>query len=284
MKPGIFPLLLGILTLGCHLPLAGDSRVPFYLQPVVSARPAGEIKADDPLLAAAQPLDGQPAGSEPWYWVERPGTYSGFVENTRIGKNLRVRPGTVVRLRPDRESPVLTTVEEGDPTEVLWTGDWWEIQFTKAVPVYFQQPAVPAVVAPLPPPAQMSAESPPPAPAAVRPEASPRASAPPPPPPPPVESRPAVVPPVGTGSGERLSVDVEGYFRRSSPRLLVPAPQPYELVNVDGERLAYVDIGPMVGPWPVSDFLDTWVVVHGTKERSPRLGDVILRARTIRPR
>ena len=97
-----------------------------------------ELDSSDERFESAESVFDAAKLAEGWNWFEYEGSFRGFVENREVGKDLEVSIGALVHLRPSSNSPILATIEEGDPAKVIWAGDWVQIDFTKAVPVYFR--------------------------------------------------------------------------------------------------------------------------------------------------
>ncbi len=109
-----------------------------HLEPDANSDVVAELDSSDERFESAESVFDAAKLAEGWNWFEYEGSFRGFVENREVGKDLEVSIGALVHLRPSSNSPILATIEEGDPAKVIWAGDWVQIDFTKAVPVYFR--------------------------------------------------------------------------------------------------------------------------------------------------
>jgi len=185
-------------------------------QPDASAPVIGYLKAGSEPVAAAGVS--APSG---WMAVEMAGPHEGYVNNSDFSKSLDVHPGAAVHVQPRADAPVLTTMQDGDKSEItgLRSG-WTQIKLFKTITGYIRiggvSPAPGATgatpVAALPPPAVSAAE---PAPVLV-------------------SSSPA----------NPLARMFQGKLVRAG-RILFVAPRrdyQYQLENGEGQRIAFLDL------------------------------------------
>lgn len=167
-------IVVFIFALGAPvLVFAQADRVALHLEPSTDApvyyrEDRGLLERLDPQLWEADTR---------WSWVEYPGTFVGYVPTTRVTKGGTVRRGTLVHLRPQPESPVLTRLDESTAAHLIRSqGAWSSVYYAGMAPVYFLNRQPPETASPPPPSTQ-----PTPAPTATSPqrETSP-ATAPPP--------------------------------------------------------------------------------------------------------
>jgi hypothetical protein len=79
------------------------------------------------------------------------------------------------------------------------------------------------------------------------------------------------------------SVNLRGILRQSKRRwLVVTPPQPYELVTVDGDRIAYLDLSRAVFNRPLPDLLDREVSVFGEFKLVDGRNEMVLITRNLR--
>jgi len=268
-------IALSALVAGLAAP-ASAQRIELFLQPDTSAPSLATVNAADPQFKAGSLVLDTEKAAQGWLWGEYTTTLTGYVSDAKINKQLQPVAGALIHLSPDAASPVLTTVADGDNFEIVDTGAWWTVRFTKSIPVYYRDSG--------PLPVGMDVEKPAEAPApATRAPAAPPVMA---PAPPVVAATPTPVPqpradtaPVAKGIAHQF----EGTFRKAGRTLLMFEPKfRYEIVNSSGERIAYVDLDQVVLPGPIDGFLDRTVIVSGAWEAIEGDSDIVVRARHLR--
>lgn len=299
------PLLLTALGVSAQ-------QVTLHLQPDAQSKVITHVDLADPRLEAGDRVLSESRAQEGWHWGEFVGSFVGYVENSQMGKDLTALEGTLVYALPDLGSSVLTTLEATDAIEVLDTGAWWEISFSKPIPVYFipPQPEAPPVLEPVaepvePLPAEPAAEALPTtretAPL-VQPEAVGAVDN----PPVPLQSpgRPAEAPAARSPAEGSVETPVEaipqqpvlrgpppadditrrlsGRLEQSPKRLFVFNPDyPFMLVDADGQRLAWVDFAGATLSTNPARLLGKRVTITG-RFQGAATDDVVIFARTLR--
>lgn len=241
------------------------------LQPAPGAEIIAEVpRSDDRLTIGDRVLDEESA-RQGWFWAEFRGRFTGYVALEDVGKGLRVLPGAVIRQEPDPSASVLTVVGENDSVEVLWAEEWAQVEFEKAVPVYFQDTRAPLPLAD-------SGTSP----AAIE-DAAPSAvgSA--------ESGGPAAETPGRddeTGQNEGpIHRYFEGVLQRASGGILSfgRAPYEYELVDSQGNRIAYLETSRLLTTRPLINFEEQDVILFGTPRRDDK-GRLVVEVRNLRER
>lgn len=244
-------------------------EVTLYLEPDRETEAVAELEADDERLVTAESVMDEPRQAEGWYWFEYEGTFTGFVQNKEIGKDLEVKPGAFVFLRPTETSPVLATIEKGDTTELIWAGDWTEIRFTKAVPVYFQKfPSVFPEIVP-----QIGTDSTPPA-------LDER-----------VVSSDYVAPEIGRAAAVSSGPSAggipryfEGVFEQSKQSIGREPKYRYQIVGSDGKRIAFVETEAILISTSLEKFIGREVILYGDVTTIKKSKIIVVNARTLRLR
>lgn len=271
--------LVGILSLFLGLALPLSAEVAVYLEPSANGQPVFTVPDNDPLVRNASKVTDPALANEGWYTANLRGRYRGYVESLNIAKSLEPSTGAAVHLRPDAESPVITTAEMGDVFKPLWTGDWWEFEFEKTLAVFFKAP-------PPPPPATPTIVAP-----VAIPTAVPTAGT-------PTPTRPRnALPPTRPGTQSQHNVaappkeaardiDLEftGTLARARALLLIQPPYPYILIGPDDSRLAYIDVSNCILAEPLEKHIGKPVIVYGKKQNIKDGAEFVIVARTIRSR
>jgi len=133
------PILLIFSTMTSSIALLG--QVDLYLEPQINGDPIATVPMTNSNLSESSPVLDSVAAAEGWRWAEYNTTLVGYIPDRKIGKDLFPVDGAFIHLRASDESPVLTTVNTGDEIEILDTGAWWTVEFSKPIPVYFQAPS-----------------------------------------------------------------------------------------------------------------------------------------------
>lgn len=246
-----------------------------------------------------------------WMRVDYPGNYVGYVEPSMINKDLSVREGAKVLLKPNKDSTVLTLVDgEVAPQVIELQEDWVTVFYEGTAPAYFRWPATAPVVdseaitvatasapaAAASPAAASTAPAPPPA----RPPVPLTEPAPPPAakPAPVAPATPAEVPAAAASNPPTQLLE----FRPeplTSPSISRPwegkliklkgfdtwwTDYEYALENAAGVRIAYIDVSETLLFRPMESYDGAQVVVMGTAQRIKSTVPVVVKARYIRPK
>lgn len=119
---------------------AGAQDVMLRFQPDTSATIVGRIDAAHPAFSRSQAIRDTELAQQGWRWTELKAAFTGYVPTERLAKDFSVAPGTLIRAKASNQASVLTVVEAqdhifADATEQ--NANWSQVQFTKAVPVYY---------------------------------------------------------------------------------------------------------------------------------------------------
>lgn len=256
--------LLSAASLGAA-PLAAPTAVhsrPDAAAPIISVLNAGS----EPPPAADTPAP-LPAG---WTAIELSSPLEAFVHYKDLLKSNDVRAGAKFYQAPKIDSPVIATMEKGDPVEVIGlSGKWTQVRLLKKRTGYINvaantpAPAVAAQPAKSPAP---SAPLPPPAPAPVAPAAYSAGGA----------GRPAQMVNLGDGGSSALPRVFEGKIV-STRRLLTPRrPYDYQLNDSGGQRYAYLDLTRLLQTEQLDKYIDHTVAVYGTAKPVPDTKDIVI--------
>ena len=234
-------LFLCLVFLLFAQPLLGVDSITLYFEPDTDAVVALEIDPGDPALERAEPVLEAAKQEQGWLWMEYLVSFNGFVKNEEIGKNLAVKMGAFVRLRPDDTSPILTIIEKEDVTDLIHVGDWAEIELTKAVPLYMLKPASVSPVAEVAHTAIV--------------DAAPEVSA-------PIATTGRPVEAVVPSSGIQPP-NFEGTLKSYRKLFRLPSKYSLKLVDERGKRIALVDDEGLLISGSLSDYLGRQVVIFG---------------------
>ncbi|MGF1451422.1 MAG: hypothetical protein ACFB21_05040 [Opitutales bacterium] len=115
--------------------LTAQQDVALYLEPDTSAPVYFEESRAFLENLGPRVWEADPA----WQWVEYPGTFVGYVPTREILKNQTAAPGTVVRLRPEPDAPVLTRLDETTVAPMISSGEQWSsVYYEGTAPAYFR--------------------------------------------------------------------------------------------------------------------------------------------------
>ena len=219
-----------------------------HAQPDAATPAIGYLKAGTEPSAAAQ----TPA-PEGWMAVEIPGPHEAYVSNSDFTKSLDSRTGAAIRLNPKADAPTLATMQEGDKTEItgLRSG-WTQIRLFKTVIGYIKIGGAAAAPAPASPPSPVAAPAPPMAPSA------------------PAMAAGQISPLPSTGPAGGLPRTYQGMFV-ATKRLLLVGPRPefgYQLNDMDGRRIAFLDVAKVLSTEKMETYLDRPVEVSGALKQT----------------
>ncbi len=264
-------ILLSLLSRGL-----GAESVNLYLLPDETLDPLATLSADDVRLTEDKAVLDEAMRDLGWHWMEYTFTYTGFVENSSIGKDLEVAVGALVRLNPDLDSPVIATVEEGDNATFIRANDWAEILITKAMPVYFIKTVLRGFATPLEEQAGFDSGS-----AASGLGAAAPAS-------PQLTRAPAVSYAPGTPPSETWEDPVlytryfVGTLERTTSRFGLRRKYQYQLMDGNDRRIAFVTVISLLNRGAIEDFIDRQVLVFGDARPVKRSKALLLYARIMR--
>ncbi|MFA5056702.1 MAG: SH3 domain-containing protein [Opitutaceae bacterium] len=223
-----------------------------HAQPDAASPAIGYLKAGTEPAAAANAT--APGG---WMAIELPGPHEGYVNNNDFSKSLDIHPGAAIRLQPKAGAPILTTMQEGDKVEItgLRSG-WTQIKLAKTIPGYIRIGGTPSA----PPPAVPSIPA-----AATAPSAGPS---------------PLVI---GNGPAAALPRQFQGVFAETR-RILLIGPRRdygYQLNNLDGQRIAFLDVTRLLATDKMEPYLDRPVTVTGVLKQTPDGKNLVIEVETL---
>lgn len=226
-------------------------------QPDPASSVIAVLKAGSEQPAPTDKVAAAPAG---WTAVEVSGPFEGYVKNKDLTKQLDVIPGASIYVGPKDGSGVLATFAKGDKAEITGLhGGWTQIRLDKTLIGYIQAPA-PAVAAlpaaPMPAPAAANAQP-------VGPAAAPSDSS-------SVE---------GGGSVSKL---FEGTLATTRSLLSPKRPFDWQLVDPDGNRIAYVDLSRLLLTDQIENYAGHQVVVLGSLKTVAGGSDLAIDAEGLR--
>ena len=247
------------LLLAAALAAASLRAAPLTETTAVQARPEANAPALAVLKAGTEPTLAAGVTAPPgWLAVELSGPYEAYVQNKDFLKSLDIHPGAPIRLEPKLTAPVLTTAAKGDNIEIIGLfGKWTQVKFSKKITGYIQAAgAMPA--APVAAPAPMISTAP--APVTVDNNAPGHA----------VENNANTLP--------RL---LEGKIVSTRHPFTPRRPYDYELDDISGSRLAYVDVSHLLLTAHMENYLDHIVDVYGTVTPMNNGNDLVIAAESL---
>jgi hypothetical protein len=266
-----FLLLSGLLS-------ATASARSVYLHPSTNAPIIGRLSANDLQIAPSGETRLTPQHrQEGWEAIAFLDDFRGFVRRSDITKDLEVQVGARVYVSPEaNENRILARAAANDLFEIeRLSGEWVEVSFRKPVTGYIRSGETTASRAPdafQPPPAPTERASPEPEMPIFEdvpgPRADPSRSA-------PVSSREALA----TDGNMRL---FEGRLSRSRSFLGRQQPYQFQLVDHQGNRVAYLDLNKLLITTPLDRFLDHNFLVYGHAEPIEGRRDFVIRAEHMR--
>ena len=260
-----FAILSALLTVPS---VAHCGTIHLYLEPDSESDVVAELDSSNERFQTAQSVFDAAKLAEGWNWFEYEGSFRGFVENRQVGKDLEVSIGALVHLRPSSNSPILSIIEEGDPAKVIWGGDWVEIEFTKAVPVYFRYPDHKGTEVPLIPSASPEDDS-----TGIRDQDS-------------FSRNSKAASPSGSASEGPAATDLlrhfDGILQSTRKRAKSVELYQWKLVDPAGKRIAYVDTSKLLLSSPLQEFEGQNVVIYGAANSIKNSKSMVVIARSLR--
>jgi len=225
--PGFVLLTCGVAA--SAQALQRDATV--YVRPDPAAATLSVLPAGAVPTSAAAPAVPAPEG---WLAVDVAGPHDVYVHNKNVGKNLEVKPGSELRLRPDAAAPVVAIMEAGDKADLGGLAgprrDWSQYHLEKPIVGYIKLPST-FVAGPVAP-------------------ASTTVSA---------------APVVGEDGGRALMPRFfEGRFAETENFLTYRHPYKFQLLDAFGNRFAYLDVSRLLLTDEPARYVDRTVVIYGT--------------------
>ncbi|AWT60669.1 MAG: hypothetical protein DF168_01887 [Candidatus Moanabacter tarae] len=243
-------------------------KIRLHFEPDSESRVVRELDSSNDQFHKAESVFDAAKLAEGWNWFEYEGSFQGFVKSGEVGKDLEVNIGALVHLRPNANSPVLSTIEEGDANRVMRVGDWVEIEFIKAVPVYFRYPVNRLKKVPLIPfsfPGEGSTEIP---------EQG-------------HSSRNSNLTTQADSATEELFVTdrpryFDGILKFTLKQVTSVEPFQWKLVGSSGEHILYVDTSKLLISSPLQELEGQNVIIYGVPSPIKSSKSMVVIARTLR--
>lgn len=249
-----------------------SSSTAAHLKPDESSPVVTVLNAGTAPVIAADAAATAPSG---WIAVELHGPFQVYVQNKDVLKSLDVRRGASLHLAPKVDSPVLTTMDGADKTEITGLmGKWTQVRIEKRLIAYVHtSPAPTAAPSPTPVTSKPAA-------------AAPLAPAP----------VPATAYGVGAAGQPAPQVSLSEAAGPSMPRLLAgkfvstrsafKPRRPYDwALNDDaGKRYAYLDISKLLLTEQIESYIDHSVVVFGAAKPIPGTKEFVIEVESLQLR
>lgn len=274
------PAICAAIVLALACTAHGDidpATVTLYLQPSEQAPTVGAVAADDPVITTAAPVMDEEAARLGWHWNERTGTYRGYIDPERVGKDLRLLGPTVVLLSPTPGSPVLATLSTENEIEIVGQPStyWLEIEFEHPVPVYFlarPEPVAATTVTEVINVVEASED--PQQPVAIE-----------------IVEVEIITSPDLARQAQSTQAGIPRYFQgilrpyRPSPLNFDPPPFVYQLETPQGTRIAFVDLRQTIITGSMDQYINRSVLILGTAEAVPdHRREIVIRVINLRNR
>ncbi|MBA4137150.1 MAG: hypothetical protein C0518_07525 [Opitutus sp.] len=248
---------LAFLALACAaLPLAAAETLTADTAVFQQADASAPVITRLTKGASVEFVGDAPAG---WRRVEVTGTFEAFAHTRDITKSLDVREGANLLTAPAKTSPVLTTAQKDDQTEIVGvTGDYCQLKVTKKLQGFIatgemaNRPGKPLTPGPS---------------AAVARPIAPSAA----------PGRAVAV--TNTADLPRLFSGTLVVARR--PLINPNPPYDYQLTDLSGRRFAYVDTKRLVLTDKLENMVDKIVTVTGTVRNTVDGKDLVVAAESI---
>ncbi len=212
-----------------------------HAQPDAATPAIGYLKAGTEPTAVANTT--APQG---WMAIELPGPHEAYASNNDFSKSLDIHPGAAIRLMPKADAPILTTMQEGDKTEItgLRSG-WTQIKLSKTVIGYINVGGGSSA------PRAAGSMAAPPAPLAM------------------AAGQPA--PLLSSGPASALAHTYQGMLVETK-RVMLIGPRrdyDYQLNNIDDKRIAFLDVSKVLVTEKMEQYVDRLVTVSGVLKQTP---------------
>lgn len=257
MKNTILSCMALLVGLSCA---TAQSVIKLHAEPDSNSPVISHVNGNSPQLGTPSPVEDPLKASEGWYSAPFTRSISGYVHESNLGAGGQPQVGAAVFSLPVKSSLPMTTVSKSDSVKILSSGPWSEIRIDRPSTVYFLQ----ADVLPMPLlPKSSKAPSP-----ATQPTSQ--------------SSAPSRIAPV---AAEPIHQGFEGRFTQARQSFGLFSPKlPFQIDDIKGKRLAYVDVNSVVVPSSLQSFIGKSVIVYGRLEKLPDSKQWVIRAQTIRLR
>ncbi|ADE54341.1 hypothetical protein [Coraliomargarita akajimensis] len=139
--------IFALLSLAATLS-AQDVMLRFH--PDAAATIVGRVDANHPAFSRGQAVRDPELAAAGWFWTELKASFSGYVSTEGLAKDFSVATGTLIRSKASNQASVLTVVEKNDRIFANASDEsaqWSQVEFTKAVPVYYLHSELPSTTA-----------------------------------------------------------------------------------------------------------------------------------------
>ncbi len=232
--------------------LPSDTAV--FLQPDAKSYVLSRLKAGNTIVYTGD----APAG---WRRVELSGTFEVYVHNKDLTKGLEVKKGANILTAPKKDAAILTTVQEGDKTEVigLANGDWCQIKLEKKLQGFIAVGANANTPAAAPLAFNVTAPTAPAAPTSAVGRAVPIA-----------------------GNSADMPRLFAGHLVLARRAIINPnPPYDYQVLDSNGRRFAYVDMRHIPATEKLETYLDRDISITGTVRNTVDGKDLVIAAESI---
>ncbi|MCC5025805.1 MAG: hypothetical protein J6386_24825 [Candidatus Synoicihabitans palmerolidicus] len=242
-----------------------------HVQPDEASAVLKLVKPGEDLPEAA-PAMPAPSG---WSAVALAGPHEVFVENRFIGKDLDVKPGSPLHLKPKSDSPVLTSSTATDEIEITGLrGRWTQLRVNKRVVAYVLGSLSSSISPPVPAVTTATVKDTP-----ISQSPNPQ----------PVNARPGPGRQIERTEAERTSLAAlprlfEGKLASTRSPLRPRRPYDFALESEDGIRFAYVDLTKLLLTEQIEKYLERTVVVYGVARPVPQTKDIVISVESLQLR
>jgi hypothetical protein len=122
---------------------SATAKVSVFLKPDPKAALFKEVAADDLMLPKV--VDNSALASDGWHSAKIAVSQVGFTQEKNVMKELSLKPGSKVHVRPVLNSTLIATTTGQEMVKVVKPGPWTQVTLTKPVTVYFQLPDEPEI-------------------------------------------------------------------------------------------------------------------------------------------
>ena len=247
-------LLISLLLV---LPLTGaiaPRATPVHLRPDSGSKVIRLVKAGETL----------PETISGWTAVSLAGPHDVFVQNSHIGKDLDVKPGSPLHLGAKSDSPVLTQSTVDDKVEITGLrGRWTQLRLDQPVTGYIFAPGQ----------SRMPQGAPPITTAPVQDVTVTTVD--------PGPTKPTIGKAVSRTAAERESLAAlprlfEGVLASTRNPLRPRRPYDFALETENGTRFAYLNLSRVLLNTQIEDYLNRSVVVYGIARPVPDTKDIVI--------
>ncbi len=236
--------LTTLFAAACVAGIAHAAEISLFYAPSFDAQKALTLDEADPVFQTAQPA---PNAAKGWFVVRYRALHTGFTPEANVMKDLILKPGAPIYAAPDKAAHVMGLVPPKAQMAVSSVENGWaKTQFTATLPLYFYKAAAPVKTA--------------------------------------VSSRePTTIASDATrGQFDGQPRFYQGVMKRHNFRIgLQQTNYEYELENLEGRVVAYLDFKDLISPSPVMDFANKRVQLYGVGEHYKVPPHVVIKVKQI---